>query len=153
MKEGISLDFADGEDRGWLPDGSRMTWLNAPSGRKDDGLPVRVTEHNAVMPSADGKEDMPGTCTVITTLAGPPGRARGPGPGNVSHQVERVGDHVRRGQGLDHRRWQPHVQPGPAVRVPAAGHPGGLGLAHRRPADPRQRRRRALAAGQPRPEP
>ena len=68
VKEGISLDFADSENRGWLPDGSRMTWLNAPSGRKDDRLPVRVTEHNAVMPSADGKEEISGTCTVITTL-------------------------------------------------------------------------------------
>ena len=68
VKEGISLDFAGSDDRGWLPDGSRMSWLNAPSGRKDDRLPVRVTEHNAVMPSADGNEEVSGTCTVITTL-------------------------------------------------------------------------------------
>ncbi len=53
---------------GWLPDGSRMTWLNAPSGRKEDRLPVRVAEHNAVMPSGDGKEQVSETCTVITTL-------------------------------------------------------------------------------------
>jgi len=33
-KEGISLDFEDVPDRGWLPDGSRMTWLNAPSGKE-----------------------------------------------------------------------------------------------------------------------
>src|SRR5712671_1776284 len=36
VKEGISLGFEAGPDRGWLPDGSRMTWLNAPSGRKSD---------------------------------------------------------------------------------------------------------------------
>ena len=30
VKEGISLPF-DREDRGWLPDGSRLTWLNAPA--------------------------------------------------------------------------------------------------------------------------
>jgi Insertion element 4 transposase N-terminal len=53
---------------GWLPDGSRLTWLNAPSGRKEDRLPVRVTEHSAVMPSADGNEVVSQTCTVITTL-------------------------------------------------------------------------------------
>jgi hypothetical protein len=65
---------------GWLPDGSRMTWLNAPSGKKEDRLPVRVTEHSALMPSADGKEAVPETCTVITTLldheAAPAGQVR-----------------------------------------------------------------------------
>jgi hypothetical protein len=53
---------------GWLPDGSRLTWLNAPSGKKEDRLPVRVTEHNALMPCGDGKEQASETCTVITTL-------------------------------------------------------------------------------------
>jgi len=53
---------------GWLPDGSRLTWLNAPSGKKADRLPVRVTEHNAIMPSGDGKAQASETCTVITTL-------------------------------------------------------------------------------------
>jgi hypothetical protein len=65
-KEGISLPF-DGPGRGWLPDGSRMTWLNAPSGRKADRLPVRAAEHNAILPG-DGKEQVSETCTVITTL-------------------------------------------------------------------------------------
>jgi len=68
MKEGISLDFEDGPDRGWLPDGSRRSWLNAPSGKEQDRLPVRVTEHNAIMPSGDGKGEASETCTVITTL-------------------------------------------------------------------------------------
>ena len=67
MKEGISLDSQDGPGRGWLPDGSRMSWLNAPSGKKDR-LPVRVTEHNAILPSGDGTEEISETCTVITTL-------------------------------------------------------------------------------------
>ncbi|HLI39046.1 MAG TPA: hypothetical protein VKV80_17155 [Streptosporangiaceae bacterium] len=53
---------------GWLPDGSRLTWLNAPSGKKDDRLPARATEHNAVMPSGDGKAQASETCTIITTL-------------------------------------------------------------------------------------
>ena len=52
---------------GWLPDGSRMTWLNAPSGKKQDRLPVRAAEHNVIMPCGDGKE-VSETCTVITTL-------------------------------------------------------------------------------------
>ena len=52
---------------GWLPDGSRMTWLNAPSGKKADRLPVRAAEHNTVLPCGDGQEASE-TCTVITTL-------------------------------------------------------------------------------------
>jgi hypothetical protein len=56
-----------GAGGGWLPDGSRMTWLNAPSGKKQDRLPVRAAEHNAVLPCGDG-EEVSGTCTVITTL-------------------------------------------------------------------------------------
>jgi hypothetical protein len=66
VKEGIPLPF-DGPDRGWLPDGSRMTWLNAPSGKKADRLPVRAAEHNAVLPGVDGTQ-VSQTCTVITTL-------------------------------------------------------------------------------------
>ena len=68
MKEGISLGFEDGPDRGWLPGGSRLSWLNAPSGKKAGRPPVRVTEHNAIMPSGGGTEEVSGTCTVITTL-------------------------------------------------------------------------------------
>jgi hypothetical protein len=66
VKEGISLP-SDGQDRGWLPDGSRLTWLNAPSGRQEDRLPVRAAEHNAVLPCGDG-EEVSQTCTIITTL-------------------------------------------------------------------------------------
>jgi hypothetical protein len=68
VKAGIALPLADGPDRGWLPDGSRMTWLNAPSGRKADRLPVRAAEHNAVLPAGDGGEQVSETCTIITTL-------------------------------------------------------------------------------------
>jgi hypothetical protein len=68
MEAGIALPFQDSPDRGWLPDGSRMTWLNAPSGRKADRLPVRAAEHNAVFPAGRGKEEVSETCTVITTL-------------------------------------------------------------------------------------
>jgi len=68
VKEGISLGFEEGPGRGWLPDGSRMTWLNAPSGKKADRLPVRAAEHNVSMPAADGQEQVSETCTIITTL-------------------------------------------------------------------------------------
>jgi hypothetical protein len=46
VKEGISLPSEDRPGPGWLPDGSRMTWLNAPSGKKADRLTVRAAEHN-----------------------------------------------------------------------------------------------------------
>jgi hypothetical protein len=68
MKEGIALPFQDTPDRGWLPDGSRVSWLNAPSGKKEDRLPVRVTEHPALVPGPDGEEEASETCTLITTL-------------------------------------------------------------------------------------
>jgi hypothetical protein len=65
VKAGISLPAEPGG--GWLPDGSRLTWLSAPSGKKEDRLPVRAAEHNAVLPCGDGQE-VSETCTVITTL-------------------------------------------------------------------------------------
>jgi hypothetical protein len=68
VKAGIALPFDDSPGRGWLPDGSRMTWLNAPSGRKAERLPVRAAEHNAVFPAAGGGEEVSETCTIITTL-------------------------------------------------------------------------------------
>jgi Insertion element 4 transposase N-terminal len=52
---------------GWLPDGSRMSYLNAPGGKTAGRLPVRVTEHNAVLPCGDG-EQVSETYTLITTL-------------------------------------------------------------------------------------
>jgi hypothetical protein len=68
VKEGISLGFQDGPGRGWLPDGSRLTWLNAPSGKTADRLPVRAAEHNVILPSGGGTQEPSQTCTVITTL-------------------------------------------------------------------------------------
>ncbi len=65
VKAGISLPMEPGG--GWLPDGSRLTWLNAPSGKKEDRLPVRAAEHNVILPCGDGKE-VSETCTVITTF-------------------------------------------------------------------------------------
>ena len=67
VREGISLPL-DGQDHGWLPDGSRLTWLNAPSGKKEDRLPVRAAEHNVILPAAGGTEEASQTCTIITTL-------------------------------------------------------------------------------------
>ncbi len=65
VKAGISLPMEPGG--GWLPDGSRFTWLNAPSGKEEDRLPVRAAEHNAALPRGDG-EEVSETCTLITTL-------------------------------------------------------------------------------------
>ena len=44
-----------------------MSWLNAPSGKKEDRLPVRVAEHSALVAGPDG-EEVSETCTLITTL-------------------------------------------------------------------------------------
>ena len=66
VKSNLALPVAPGGG-GWLPDGSRLSWLNAPSGKKTDALPVRVAEHNAVLPCGDGQE-VSETCTLITTL-------------------------------------------------------------------------------------
>jgi Insertion element 4 transposase N-terminal len=68
VKEGIALPFEDSPGRGWLRDGSRMTWLNAPSRRKAERLPVRAAEHNAVFPAGARNEEASETCTIITTL-------------------------------------------------------------------------------------
>ena len=67
VKSGIALPVTPD---GWLPDGSRTTYLNAPSGKKADRLPVRAAEHNAVLPCGDGQEASE-TCTLITTLLDP----------------------------------------------------------------------------------
>jgi hypothetical protein len=45
VKEGISLPGGPGG--GWLPDGSRMTWLNAPSGKKAEPAEVFKCATNA----------------------------------------------------------------------------------------------------------
>ncbi len=77
VKAGISLPMEPGG--GWLPDGSRLTWLNAPSGKNEDRLAVRAAEHNVVLPCGDGEEASQ-TCTLITTLldhqAAPAGAVR-----------------------------------------------------------------------------
>jgi hypothetical protein len=65
VKAGISLPAGPGG--GWLPDGSRLTWLNAPSGKQDDRLAVRAAEHNVILPCGAGEEASE-TCTLITTL-------------------------------------------------------------------------------------
>jgi len=76
--QGVALPLAPGG--GWLPDGSRLSWLNAPSGKTQDRLPVRVTEHSVIMPAAGGNEEASETCTVITTVldhqAAPAGQVR-----------------------------------------------------------------------------
>ncbi len=64
---GIALPFQDTPDKGWLGDGSRVSWLNAPSGKKEDRLPVRVAEHSALV-TGPGGEEASEACTLITTL-------------------------------------------------------------------------------------
>jgi len=67
VKGGVALPFQDTPDKGWLPDGSRVSWLNASSGRKQDRLPVRVAEHSVLVAGKDG-EEVSETCTLLTTF-------------------------------------------------------------------------------------
>jgi hypothetical protein len=145
---------------GWLPDGSRLTWLNAPSGRKADRLAVRVSEHSAIMPSGDGKrgdgkQEVSETCTVITTLldhqAAPADQVRDAYLTRWSAAETTFGQDKTTITGAGNRTSGPILRPDPAVRVPEAGHPGGLGPADRHPADPRRPGRRALRRGSRRP--
>ena len=137
VKGGITLPFQDTPDKGWLPDGSRTSWLNAPSGKKEDRLPVRVAEHSVLVTGPDG-EEVSETCTLVTTfldeLAVPAAALREAYPA----EVDRVGDDVRRGQGDDHRRREPHLRARAPLWLPAARLAGSLGLARRHPARPRR---------------
>jgi hypothetical protein len=64
VKSGISLPVT--ED-GWLPDGSRLTYLDEPGHhRAADRLPLRVTEHNVALPGTSG--EVSETYTIATTL-------------------------------------------------------------------------------------
>ena len=77
VKGGITLPFQDTPDKGWLPDGSRASWLNAPSGKKDGPAPGPGRR-------ALGPRDWPGRGTGLGDLhpghhpPGLPGRARPP---------------------------------------------------------------------------
>ena len=65
VRAGINLPVT--ED-GWLPDGSRLTYLDEPARhRASDRLPLRVAEHNVVLPGSDGGE-VSETYTIATTL-------------------------------------------------------------------------------------
>ena len=142
VKEGISLGFQDGPGRGWLPGGSRMTWLNAPSGRKSDRPPVRAAEHSVILPAGSGTEEPSETCTVITTLldhrAAPAGQVRDTYLTRWSASETTFGEDKTTITGAGNR----HPVRSCAPDAPA-GHPGSMGLADRHPAHPRRRGRRA----------
>lgn len=63
VKQGISLPAVPG---GWLSDGSRMSYLNAPSRRVADRLPVRVVEHNVTVPGGETVSEL--YCLATTLL-------------------------------------------------------------------------------------
>jgi hypothetical protein len=52
VRAGINLPVIPG---GWLPGGSRMTYLDEPGHHKvADRLPLRVAEHNVALPGTSG---------------------------------------------------------------------------------------------------
>jgi Insertion element 4 transposase N-terminal len=63
VKQGISLPAVPG---GWLSDGSRMSYLNAPGGRAAGRLPVRVVEHNVTVPGGETVSEL--YCLASTLL-------------------------------------------------------------------------------------
>jgi Insertion element 4 transposase N-terminal len=65
IKQGISLPAVPG---GWLSDGSRMSYLNAPGGRAAGRLPVRVVEHNVTVPGPGGETVSELYCLASTLL-------------------------------------------------------------------------------------
>ena len=65
VRAGINLPVTGD---GWLPDGSRLTYLDEPARhRASDRLPLRVAEHNVALPGSDGGE-VSETYTIATTL-------------------------------------------------------------------------------------
>jgi hypothetical protein len=69
---GIALPFQDTPDRGWLADGSRVSWLNAPSGKKADRLPVRVCTllDEVMVPAGVLRDAYPNRWTASETTFG-----------------------------------------------------------------------------------
>jgi Insertion element 4 transposase N-terminal/Transposase DDE domain len=63
VKKGIALPPVAG---GWLRDGSRMSYLNAPTRRVADRLPVRVVEHHATIPGTEEVSEL--YCLASTLL-------------------------------------------------------------------------------------
>jgi len=116
VKEGISLP-SSGPGHGWLPDGSRLTWLNAPSGKKADRLAVRAAEHNVILPRGGGTGEPSQTCTVITTLldheAAPADQVRDTYPTRWSASETTFGEDKATITGAGCRTSGPCCGPGP----------------------------------------
>jgi hypothetical protein len=111
VKQGITLPAVAG---GWLSDGSRMSYLNAPGRRPADRLPARVIEHNVTVPGPGGETVSELYC-LASTLPGPPEVPRRAGPGGLPAAVERFGDHHRGEQ--DHGDWRRAAgRAGPVLR-------------------------------------
>ena len=146
VKEGISLPL-DGQARVCCPTGFRMTWLNAPFGKKQEPLPVRAAEHNVILPSGDGERQPCQTCTVITTLLDHEEAPEDADPGHLAHQVDASETTFGEDKSTISRRREAHLRPCPELPLPAAGSPGSMGMADGLSARARQRGSRAPHRG------
>jgi hypothetical protein len=137
VKGGIALPLQDSPDKGWLADGSRMSWLNAPSGKEEDRLPVRVAEHSVLVTGPDG-EKASETCTLITTLldeqALPAAAIRDAYPNRWTASETTFGENKATITGAGRRTSGARAP----LRLPAARRAGSLGMARRHPAHPRE---------------
>ena len=152
VRGGISLPFQDTEDKGWLADGSRMSWLNAPSGKKEDRLPVRVAEHSVLVTGKDG-EEVSQTCTLITTFLDevtlPAAAIRQAYPARWTASETTFGEDKATITGAGRRTSGPVLRSGsPQLVLQEA-----WAWLRRHPADPRQRGRHPAQRGSRRPRP
>ena len=149
---GIALPFQDAEDKGWLPDGSRVSWLNAPSGKKEDRLPVRVCEHSVLVAGPDGEEASE-TCTLITTLldehAAPAAVLRDAYPNRWTASETTFGENKATITGAGNRTSGPVLRSG----CPRLAEQEAWAWLRRHPAGPRERGRRPAQRGGRRPRP
>ena len=132
VKSGINLPVTGD---GWLPDGSRLTYLDEPGHHRAAGrLPLRVAGHNVVLPGTSG--DVSETCTIAAALLdhrdADAATLRAAYPMRWAASETTTGENKTTVTGA-----RPGDHPVTALRRARPHLPGILGLAGRHPARPR----------------